>query len=469
MSVFGGGTDPQGAPFGDSYRTGPASEAPSARARTRVRLQVGELALRRSDPAMRRRLAHDLQERWRERRHGRLEILPGRNGLETLLVGGEVLVTTQTWADRGARSYLLRRGLTEVELGCPDLEGRLVRLVARDDVAVQTLDDTVSELRVRGHAASLTHVTPLSPVMKGLGGPTEAPSLGAFDAYPTHGCAQGDPARVAVIDTGIDAATRTDGWLADVERREHDDPSTHGWDANVDPLDSDPHDGLLDFSDGHGTFVAGIVAQVAPRASIAVHRALGDGGMGSELEVACALVRAVKDGAQVVNLSLGCQTRYDQPSLAIAAALDEVGRIGRERGEEPLVVAAAGNYGDTIPTWPAAFRSVVAVGALTADLRPTSWSSRGFWVDCSTVGEGVLSTFVEGTESYEFTADPDSFGPDAFARWSGTSFAAPQITGAVARTMQQHGLPPRRAFAELMASGRAVPDFGQALSILPGL
>lgn len=469
MSVFGDGTGPQGAPFGDSYRTGPAGGAPSTRARQRVQLQVGELALRRSNPALRRRLAHDLQERWRERRHSRLDILPGRNGLETLLLGGEVLVTAQTWADRGARSYLTRRGLAQAPLGCPDLEDRLVRLVAQDDVAVGTLDDTVAELRARGHAASLTHVTPLSPIMKGLGGPTEAPSLGPFAAYPTHGCAEGDPARVAVVDTGIDATPRGDGWLAGVEHRTQDDPSAHGRTVNVDPLDSDPRDGLLDFSDGHGTFVAGIVAQVAPRASISMYRALGDGGMGSELEVACALVQAVKDGAQVVNLSLGCQTRDDQPSLAIGAALDEIARIGRERGEEPLVVASAGNYGDTIPTWPAAFRSVVAVGALTADLRPTSWSSRGFWVDCSAVGEGVLSTFVQGQESYEFTADPDTFGPDAFARWSGTSFAAPQITGAVARTMQQHGLPPRRAFAELMASGRAVPDFGQALSILPGL
>jgi subtilisin family serine protease len=200
-----------------------------------------------------------------------------------------------------------------------------------------------------------------------------------------------------------------------------------------------------------------------------MYRALRSSGLGSELEVACALLRAVQDGAQVVNLSLGSQTRGDQPSLALAAALDEITGIGRERGEDVLVVAAAGNYGDTVPTWPAAFRSVVAVGALTAGLRPAPWSSRGFWVDCSTVGEGVLSTFVEGQESYEFTADPDTFGPDSFARWSGTSFAAPQVAGAVARAMQEHDLAPRRAFAGLMASGRAVPDYGQALSILPGL
>ena len=57
-----------------------------------------------------------------------------------------------------------------------------------------------------------------------------------------------------------------------------------------------------------------------------MYRALGTGGTGSEIDVACALVRAVRDGAQVVNLSLGTQTQYDQPSLAIAAALEVVRR-----------------------------------------------------------------------------------------------------------------------------------------------
>lgn len=468
MSTTDEGGRPE-APFGDDYRALRPDDRVDERLRHSVRRQVDELRNNLTDPAVQRQLVRTVSSRYQERRRRTLTTLRGRGGRDVLLVGGEILVTDRTWSDRGAREYLLRRGLAEAPLGCDDLEHRLTRLVTTSDQDVQALDDTVGELRARGFAASLTHVTPMSPVIKNLGGPALGESLGPFAAYPTFGDGPGEPVRVAVIDTGIDGHERGDGWLGSVARVPVDDPSTHGNEANVDLLDIQPHDGLLDFAAGHGTFVAGVVAQVAPTAEIAVYRALRGGGAGSELEVACALVRAVKNGAQVVNLSLGGQTRFDQPSLALEAALDEIGVLEKQNGEEVLVVAAAGNYGDSVPTWPAAFRRVVAVGALTADLRPTPWSSRGFWVDCSTVGEGVLSTFVEGTESYEFTAEPDTFGPDAFAHWSGTSFAAPQVAGAVARLARERSVPPRQAYAELVAGGRQVPGFGRALEILPGV
>ncbi|CAA9247138.1 MAG: hypothetical protein AVDCRST_MAG41-1754, partial [uncultured Corynebacteriales bacterium] len=62
------------------------------------------------------------------------------------------------------------------------------------------------------------------------------------------------------------------------------------------------------------------------------------------------------------------------------------------------VVAAAGNYGTDKPVWPAAARGVVAVGALTQSMLPAPWSSHGHWVDCSVIGDGVLSVYVEGQE-----------------------------------------------------------------------
>jgi hypothetical protein len=51
--------------------------------------------------------------------------------------------------------------------------------------------------------------------------------------------------------------------------------------------------------------------------------------------------------------------------------------------------------------------------------------------------------------------------------WTGTSFAAPQIAGAVARLCQD-GLEPRAALDELLRRGRPIKDFGAAVEILPG-
>jgi hypothetical protein len=79
---------------------------------------------------------------------------------------------------------------------------------------------------------------------------------------------------VAVIDTGITDQHRTDGVLADIQRTP----------PNIDPLTSFPiggPDNYLDFDAGHGTFVAGIVDQVAPHAEISVYRAIDSDGIGT--------------------------------------------------------------------------------------------------------------------------------------------------------------------------------------------
>jgi hypothetical protein len=74
----------------------------------------------------------------------------------------------------------------------------------------------------------------------------------------------------------------------------------------------------------------------------------------------------------------------------------------------------------------------VAVGALTQGMLPAPWSSRGHWVDCSVIGDGVLSVYVEGIEDPFFDTAADCFGKDSWALHFGTSFAAPQVTAAAA-------------------------------------
>lgn len=470
-----------GRPFGDEYDhrlTGrPASSGvaafaaraeprPGARYLARLRADLAPGADAQDVLARRDAVLARLQDGWATRGE-ELDVVRNRHGADVFPVVGELLLAPATWDD--VRAEAEAAGLERIDLGHPELDGRIVRLRSRDARRARRLTGLVSSLRSRGHAVSPSYVTPLGgrPIMKPTSG-AFTPRVATFGEYAKDGPRHGDGVVVAVIDTGIAAERRADGWLDAVRRVDRDDTSTHGDESNIDPLDAEPRDGWLDVYAGHGTFVAGIVAQVAPGAEIRAYRAVGPGGAGSELDVACALVRAVRDGAHVVNLSLGTQTLYDEPSLPLAAALDVIREIEDERGWQSVLVSSAGNYGDEAPTWPAAFGRVLSVAGLTADLRPTTWSSRGAWVDFSTVAEGVLSTFVQGRQNPAFSAEPHEFGPDAFAHWVGTSFASPQVAGAIARTMTELGAPASEAVNALLASGKPVAGHGRALQILPG-
>lgn len=465
MSVYRTDAASLGRPFGRDYAPATLGFAPDPAVRRAVARQAAELARTSQDPGVRGRgdaIRERVRGRW-SRGDRRIDVVRDpRDGEKALVVGGEVLVSASSWPDVADEAQ--RDGLTRVEVGCPDLEDRVVRLRTDGEDATQRLTRFVHDLREQGHAVSFSYVTPLAPVMKGCSG-VPAPGLATFADYGPVDPSFGRGVRVAVIDTGIVETPRGDGWLAGVARVPAGPGATDG---NVDVLDADPADGFLDVSAGHGTFVAGVIAQVAPGAEITAHRALSTSGTATDIEVACALIRAVRENAQVVNLSLGTETYFDEPPLALAAALDVVREIEMARGWETVLVAAGGNGGTTSPVWPAAFGRVVAVGGLTAGLRPTTWSSRGHWIDASTVGEGVVSTYVAGTQSPDLAAEPQTFGADAWARWTGSSFAAPQFTGAVARAMTEHSLSGTQAVRELLAAGRPVAGFGKALQILPG-
>jgi subtilisin family serine protease len=227
-------------------------------------------------------------------------------------------------------------------------------------------------------------------------------------------------------------------------------------------------DHLLDLSAGHGTFVAGVVEQVAPACTIVVYRAVDTYGMGKTDDVGNAIIQAANDGADIINLSLGTMTVDNQPPVAFTAALDTVAAAH----PDVLIVASAGNTGLETPMFPAAMKGVVGVGALTANLTPAHFSSHGSWVTCSAVGVGVISTFVKGVEPHTDTNTgrivTQRFGRDAWAIWSGTSFSAPQIAGAVAQLCQLNDVGPAAALGLLLAERPTLPDFGFVVPILPG-
>jgi subtilisin family serine protease len=257
---------------------------------------------------------------------------------------------------------------------------------------------------------------------------------------------------VAVLDTGM---------------------SPHPWYASADwyarqrtevteVLDADL-DYELDAQAGHGTFIAGVVLRHAPGARIRAKRVIASDGVGDELDVLRALAWLARWGrADVVNLSFGCHTVDDRPSPLVARAIAALGR-------RTVVVACAGNHASDRPFWPAALKHVIAVAALDGDDR-AAFSGYGWWVDACAPGVGITSCFVrfDGSRPRVGDADPDEFR--GYARWSGTSFAAPAVAGAVAAMAAAEDLPAVTA-ADLVldpARRRTLPDLGVVVGASSG-
>ena len=198
-----------------------------------------------------------------------------------------------------------------------------------DAYSAQRLNDISQFLRQRGVQVTLNSVIPLGPVGKALAGPE--PSAGR---RPWTGGPEGEV--VAVIDTGISYEQRTDQWLQD--------PPVVRDGTNEDNL-TDIDLTHLNFAAGHGQLVTGIIQQVEPGARIKMHKTLDGDGFGSDVAVAAAMVRAVRGGARILNLSLGTRTPDDQPPIGMQTALEI---IREETGDETVIVAAAGNYANTI-------------------------------------------------------------------------------------------------------------------------
>lgn len=202
---------------------------------------------------------------------------------------------------------------------------------------------------------------------------------------------------VAVLDTGID--------------RDHEDFGGRVV-AEVNFSNSPVADDLH----GHGTHIAGIIAAdadngigiagVASGSLIINVKVADDMGKCDAAAIADGILWAVNSGANILNISLS----LSEPSEALEEA------IAYAWGHGAVIIAAAGNNGNSAPQYPAYYPNVIAVTATKEDDSRAPLASYGNWVDVAAPGYQIYSTLPGNEYGYK----------------TGTSQAAAYVTGLAA-------------------------------------
>lgn len=185
---------------------------------------------------------------------------------------------------------------------------------------------------------------------------------------------------------------------------------------------------------GHGTHVAGIISAnrnnigiagaADPRIKIMPIKVLNsqvngfvyNGKLITDV-IADAMIFAINNGAEVINLSLGWPKLIDTPKIRQAFQTAETKNI--------MVIAASGNNNKDLPTFPCAYENVVCVGATDNRGELTDFSNHGSKVDLVAPGEYIVSAIPKSLESRVLRISN-------YEVKRGSSQAAPYVTAAVA-------------------------------------
>ncbi|MDM5340114.1 S8 family serine peptidase [Fictibacillus enclensis] len=213
--------------------------------------------------------------------------------------------------------------------------------------------------------------------------------------------------KVAVIDQGVD--------------RNHSE--LKGQVVKSVNVDDPMNQALPDF---HGTHVSGIIAAkkgngiggygVNPSAKILSYDVFDRGGGAYDYSIADAILRAVKDGAKVINMSLGGYASSPLIEEAVKTAVKA----------NVIIVAAAGNEETDELSYPAAYEGVISVGSTNAKNKLSWYSNYGPSVDIVAPGENVYAPLYD----YEKKS--------TFETMSGTSMATPVVAGTASLILSKY-------------------------------
>jgi len=267
---------------------------------------------------------------------------------------------------------------------------------------------------------------------------------------------------IAVLDTGV-AYRNWDGFVKS--------PDFAGT-RFVDPYDFVANDPYPLDREGHGTFVAGMIAEttnngigltgLAYGAKIMPIRVLDADGNGDSDTIARGIRYAVAHGAQVINLSL----EFDI-TVTASEIPDIIGAVRYAHNHGVVVVAAAGNDSSLHLAYPAAAPAVISVGATTLDRCVAAYSNSGTKLDLVAPGGGDDASLSTDPDCHPLRNLPavhqmtfrdfDSISPGTNpTRFSlpasyGTSMAAPEVSATAGLVIASRILGPRPSPDKVLA------------------
>jgi subtilisin family serine protease len=229
------------------------------------------------------------------------------------------------------------------------------------------------------------------------------------NALPAAALVDESSVKVAIVDTGMDL--------------DHPDLGAfYVWGYDYVNNDAVPED-----DNGHGTHCAGTIAGInnaigvvgVSQVKLYICKALNSRGSGTYTQIANAIIGATKgpdgvagttDDADVISMSLGGPSTTVELENAVNFALNY----------GVVVVAATGNEGAAVPSYPAAYPGVIKVGATDSTDAVASFTNQGWTILAP--GVSVLSTYLAAN----------------YATMSGTSMATPHVAGVCALAWAAH-------------------------------